>query len=189
MIERLKQLEKLVENSVAEGKTLHILNNLRVEFLGKSGKLTALLKEIGQLPPEERPKFGELVNKAKSKISKQIEDRYTLLETKEQEIQLESELLDVSLPGVGDKLGSEHPLIKTLNDIQTIFYRLGYVIADGPEIETDHYNFEALNFPADHPARDLHDTFFVQGGGLLRTHTSPVQIRVMENSKPQSGFI
>jgi phenylalanyl-tRNA synthetase alpha chain len=184
MLERLQQLEELVEHSVAEGHTLQILNNLRTEVLGKNGKVTEILKEIGKLPPEERPGFGELVNKAKLKISRLIETRYEVLQEKEQSEKLRSESIDVTLPGRGIGYGHEHPLTQTVEEIKTIFARLGYTVAEGPEIETDYYNFEALNFPADHPARDMHDTFFVEGGRLLRTHTSPVQIRVMEKQKP-----
>ena len=184
MLNRLQQLEKLVEKAIGDGKTLLILNNLKTEILGKNGKVTQLLKEIGQLPAEERPRLGEAINKAKVSISNKIEERYRALELAEQSEKLKKEAIDVTLPGIAKPYGHRHPLMQTQAEIQAIFSRLGYAVANGPEIETDYYNFEALNFPADHPARDLHDTFFVEDDYLLRTHTSPVQIRVMEKQKP-----
>jgi len=184
MQKRLQELETLAEKSLSGCRTLDVLTQLRTEFLGKNGKLTALLKEVGQLPPDQRPQFGQRVNAVKAKLSARIDQSCQQLETAEQSARLAKEHLDVSLPGNGSPLGHIHPLTQTLQDIQTIFSRLGYAVAEGPEIESDYYNFEALNFPPDHPARDLHDTFFVEGGTLLRTHTSPVQIRIMEQQSP-----
>ncbi|MFC1595670.1 phenylalanine--tRNA ligase subunit alpha [Candidatus Margulisiibacteriota bacterium] len=185
MIDRLNQLESTAVESLTTCQTLEDITILRTDFLGKSGKLTSLLKEVGKLPKEERPQFGKLVNEVKARVGQQIDEYHQQLAQKEQSAKIMSETIDVTLPGKKTApAGHKHPLVQTAKDIQDIFSRLGYKVAEGPDIESEYYNFESLNFPADHPARDMHDTFFVEGGYLLRTHTSPVQIRVMEKQKP-----
>ncbi|MFH1429641.1 MAG: phenylalanine--tRNA ligase subunit alpha, partial [Candidatus Margulisiibacteriota bacterium] len=184
MLEELKNIEKEVEKLLYECKTLEDLNQLRTDYLGKTGKMTEISKSIGKLPKEDRPEFGKKINEVKDRLSVKIESVLSTFENEANRQKLEKEKIDVTLPGKQSTYGYRHPLTQTLDDIRTIFHRLGYTVADGPEIESDYYNFEKLNFPADHPARDLHDTFFVEDGFLLRTHTSPVQIRVMENQKP-----
>ena len=180
----LQILQKQALEKLVSIKALEEIEKIRVAYLGKQGKLTQIFRKIGELSAEKRPTFGQEVNLVKNKITKAISEHIKKLTEIKQENLLKKEYIDITLPGDPIPIGSKHPLTQTLEDIKTIFYRLGYSIEEGPEIETDYYNFEALNFPPDHPARDMHDTFFVEGGGLLRTHTSPVQIRVMEQKEP-----
>ncbi|MFA5928811.1 MAG: phenylalanine--tRNA ligase subunit alpha, partial [Candidatus Margulisiibacteriota bacterium] len=184
LIDKLQKLEALMAKTLAESGSLEEIERLRLEFFGKNGSLTELMKELGKLSPEEKPKAGKLINEVKVKLSALLDERQAMLGQAVLAEKLKSESLDVTLPPAKLPYGHKHPLTKTLEDIQLIFARLGYSIAEGPEIETDYYNFEALNFPSDHPARDLHDTFFMENGFLLRTHTSPVQIRHMEAQEP-----
>lgn len=165
------------------------LEAIRVDFLGKKGKLTEILKSLAQLSAEERPKVGQLVNQAKQNISGLIEAK--MLELKEQQLlqKLAAEQIDVTLPGRNSHTGSLHPVTQVKHRINEYFSRLGFDIVDGPEIETEFYNFEALNIPGHHPARAMHDTFYFGDGRLLRTHTSPVQIRTMEQRKPPFRLI
>ncbi|MDH5634028.1 MAG: phenylalanine--tRNA ligase subunit alpha [Gammaproteobacteria bacterium] len=162
---------------------------LRVTYLGKKGKLTEQLKQLGSLPPEERPKVGQWVNQAKATLQDRIAARKQMLEVQLRQASLVSEQIDVSLPGRGNSRGGLHPVTQTLERLEQLFARLGFEVADGPEIEDDYHNFEALNIPADHPARAMHDTFYFKNGNVLRTHTSPVQIRYMENNKPPLRII
>ena len=184
LLENLEAILTAAETAVSAQTTIEGLDAVRIEYLGKSGILTELLKSVGTLPADARPESGKKVNEVKVRIHQQIESRHQELSTALQSARIQQESIDVTLPGKSLPMGHLHPLTQTMQDIQTIFFRLGYTVADGPEIETDYYNFTALNFPADHPARDMHDTFFVEGGYLLRTHTSPVQIRVMEKQPP-----
>ena len=165
------------------------LDAIRVNYLGKKGSITALLKSLGQLPEQERPAAGESINLAKRKVQEAIELRKASLLDENLAEQLRSENLDVSLPGRRQNAGGLHPITTTINRITDIFSSAGYEIAIGPEIEDDYHNFEALNIPAHHPARAMHDTFYVSDNHVLRTHTSPVQIRVMEAGAPPFKMI
>lgn len=165
------------------------LEKLRVEFLGKKGRLTGALRVLGSLPAEERPAFGARVNRAKESVDAAISAREAGIRADERAANLQAGAVDVTLPAGGTGLGSVHPISRTMAEICEILGGMGFEIAEGPEVEDDYHNFEALNIPSDHPARDMHDTFFVQGGRLLRTHTSPVQVRVMEKRQPPVRII
>ena len=169
---------------VSEANDLKALDDIRVEFLGKKGELTALLKGLGKLSAEERPKMGEAINQAKVELQDLLTIRKDQLETIELEKRLAAEKVDVSLPGREAQMGGLHPVSITLNRIQALFAKNGFEVATGPEIEDDFHNFSALNIPEHHPARAMHDTFYFDGSTVLRTHTSPVQIRTMENQQP-----
>ena len=184
MKEQLQQIGVKAENALQEVTTLAQLDELRVAFLGKKGELTAILKQMGQLSPEERPIVGQLANQIRVEIENKIDERLAVLKKEEEEKQFAAEAVDVTLPGVTAKKGGLHPLNRVLNDMIDIFKSMGFDIVDGPEIETEYYNFEALNIPADHPARDMQDTFYVGDNLLLRSQTSAAQIRTMENRKP-----
>ena len=165
------------------------LEQLRVQYLGKKGKLTVLLKSLGQLPVEERPPAGEKINLVKRQIQAALEARKTSLVEASLDAQLSQEVIDVTLPGRRQSAGGLHPITITIDRITSIFASAGYDVVEGPEIEDEYHNFEALNIPSHHPARDMHDTFYVSPGTVLRTHTSPVQIRVMEDGKPPFRMI
>ena len=188
MSELNRQVDKALAD-VAGAVSLDALESLRVSLLGKSGLITEQLKELGKLVPEERKAQGALVNRAKERLHDAIMQRKSALENAAFDARLASERLDITLPGRNADLGSIHPVTRTLERIIDIFSRLGYAQADGPEIEDDYHNFEALNFPAHHPARAMHDTFYFPDGKLLRTHTSPVQIRAMKNASPPLRII
>jgi len=172
----------------AANKTVD-LEAVRVAYLGKKGELTTLLKALGSMTPEQRPIFGDAVNSAKRQIAVALDKRRTELQQAQLADQLKSETIDVTLPGRGDTSGGLHPISRTLRRIETLFRQLGFEVHDGPELEDDYHNFEALNIPADHPARAMHDTFYCADGLLLRTHTSPVQIRAMEKQGPPIRLI
>jgi phenylalanyl-tRNA synthetase alpha chain len=174
---------------VAAAAELAQLDEVRVSYLGKQGRLTALLKQLGQLPKEERPAAGQLVNQAKDVVEQAIAERKQLLSEQALNARLAAERVDVSLPGRGRAAGGLHPVTRTLRRIQELFASAGFSIAEGPEIEDDYHNFEALNIPSHHPARAMHDTFYFNEHLLLRTHTSPVQIRVMQESAPPLKII
>ncbi len=157
---------------------------LRVHYLGKKGLLTDQLKHLGGLPPEQRPAFGKLVNDTKETLAASIAARRAELEAQAQAQKLGAEKIDVTLPGRGLRTGGLHPITRTLERLETLFTRMGFDIAEGPEVEDDYHNFEALNIPPNHPSRAMHDTFYFDAHRLLRTHTSPVQIRYMEHAKP-----
>ena len=169
-----------VENSQSEAD----IEALRVKYLGKKGELTAILKQMGSLSPEERPKMGALVNEAKQELETLIAEKKTELKSAEQFKKLAEETIDITLPHKEIKTGKLHPLNTVLDDMINIFQSMGFDVIDGPEVETDHYNFECLNVPADHPARDMQDTFYLAENLLLRTQTSAAQIRTMETRKP-----
>lgn len=176
----LSELVIRAEHEIQRARDNAALDHVRVEYLGKKGFITQLLKTLGELPLEERKAQGKLVNEAKDGIQAKIAERKAVLEAEQLAAQLVSERIDVTLPGrVADK-GSLHPITRVSSRICALFAQRGFSVAEGPEIETEHYNFEALNIPAHHPARAMHDTFYFPDGRLLRTHTSPVQIRVME---------
>ncbi len=160
------------------------IETLRVQYLGKKGELTAILKQMGSLSPEERPVMGQLVNEAKATVEALIAEKTTAMKAKAQEEKLKAETIDITLPAKPVTKGKLHPLNTVLDDMINIFISMGFDVVDGPEVETDHYNFECLNVPADHPARDMQDTFYLGENLLLRTQTSAAQIRTMENRKP-----
>ena len=168
---------------------LKALDDSRVKFLGKKAELTDLLKGLGKLSKEERPKMGEAINEAKVQIQKLIESRKEELEDIALTQRLLSEKIDVTLPSRNSERGSLHPITQTLNHIQDIFTKAGFEIEIGPEIEDDFHNFSALNIPEHHPARAMHDTFYFDSNTVLRTHTSPVQIRTLERQKPPVRII
>lgn len=180
---------QLAQKAIAASDDLAELNRLRVEYLGKKGQLTALLKTLGQLPAAERPKLGQAVNQAKQRISQSILEKSQLLEQSKLEKQLAEQRIDVGLPGRNRMLGTLHPVTRVKRRINEFFIKMGFEVVEGPEVENDYYNFEALNIPAHHPARAMHDTFYFGDGRLLRTHTSPVQIRAMEQRTPPLRLI
>ncbi|HAQ63378.1 MAG TPA: phenylalanine--tRNA ligase subunit alpha, partial [Ruminococcaceae bacterium] len=186
------QLNKIREHAVAqlnELQNIQELENFRVQVLGKKGELTAILKQMGSLSPEERPKMGQLANEVRQNIEELLKQRTIALKAVEQQAKLKAETIDVTLPGNADALGHKHPLSIVLDEVKDIFIGMGFQIATGPEVEWDYYNFEALNLPPDHPARDTQDTFYITEKMLLRTQTSPVQIRVMEKTEPPIRII
>ena len=180
----LSNIVSAAETEITAAADLGALDALRVRYLGKKGVLTARLKQLGVLPPEERPAAGQAINHAKQSVQEVIEARREALQANELEARLARERIDVTLPGRGLHTGGLHPVTRTLERIEAIFARAGFEIAEGPEIEDDYHNFEALNIPAHHPARAMHDTFYFDEHTVLRTHTSPVQIRVMEKQPP-----
>ena len=165
------------------------LDQLRVDFLGKKGRLTDLLKGLGKLPADQRPAAGESINIAKRQIQEALDARRDVLVEQALAAQLAQETLDVTLPGRRQSAGGLHPVSRTIDRIQRLFESVGYSVAEGPEIEDDYHNFEALNIPGHHPARAMHDTFYINPSTVLRTHTSPVQVRVMEQGKPPFRMI
>ena len=182
--QELKQLVDKIGDDVALTQDMGSLEKLRVEYLGKKGILTEQLKRIGSLPAEQRPGFGQAVNDAKQKVAELIESQREVLAQRAISAKLATDRIDVTLPGRGNRMGGLHPLSRTLNRLIDIFRRMGFAVADGPEIEDDFHNFEALNIPPNHPARAMHDTFYVGDAMLLRTHTSPVQVRYMREHEP-----
>ncbi len=198
---QLIEIIQQAETEIAQAQSLSDLDQVRVRYLGKKGLLTEYLKTLGNLSPAERPKAGQAVNAAKENVQSALEARRVVLEAAVLGARLAAESLDVTLPGRGQVTGGLHPITRTLERIERLFAQMGFEVAEGPEVESDYYNFEALNIPAHHPARAMHDTFYfnsqgrlsVAGGGVpgatnsnivLRTHTSPVQIRVMKDRQP-----
>jgi phenylalanyl-tRNA synthetase alpha chain len=173
-------------NEAIEGQTLE---QLRVDYLGKKGKLTGLLKGLGQLSAEERPKAGALINEVKQQLQELINERKYALENAALAARLSAEKVDVTLPGRGAELGGLHPITRTIERIEAFFRGAGFSVMEGPEIEDDYHNFEALNIPAHHPARAMHDTFYIDETHVLRTHTSGVQVRTMETQEPPLRII
>ena len=188
----MENLESLVEAALAEvagAGDARALDDVRVRYLGKKGEISALLKSLGGLSAEERPKAGALINEAKQRVQAAIDERRQTLEEAALNQQLSAETLDVTLPGRGEQPGALHPVTRMRRRMEDFFLRLGFDIAEGPEVEDDFHNFEALNIPAHHPARAMHDTFYFGDGRLLRTHTSPVQVRVMQKGEPPFRII
>lgn len=181
---QLKELQQEAVSAIAAVNTLEELEQLRINYLGKKGKLSQILRGMGKLSPEERPHVGSLANEVKEELQSNLENQKQAFQKAAIEAKLQAETLDVTMPGVSRPLGHVHPLNGMIDRILEIFVGLGYTVATGPHMETDYYNFEALNTPPDHPARDMQDTFYLPGGNLLRTHTSSVQIRHMENQEP-----
>lgn len=188
MIE-LEQLAKQAELSIAGAEDLSVLDDLRVEYLGKKGRLTGLLKGLGSLSAEERPAAGAKINDVKQSLQDLIGQRKMHFESIELDAKLADETIDVTLPGRGEDVGGLHPVTRTMERIEGFFSRIGYDVEIGPEIEDDYHNFESLNIPSHHPARAMHDTFYIDPTTVLRTHTSPVQVRTMERHAPPIRII
>ena len=184
MKEMLQKLREASVDAILQADDITALENLRVKYLGKKGELTAILKQMGRLSAEERPAMGQLANQVRADIENALAEKQKKLADAMLAHKLESETLDITLPGKKQKVGSMHPLTIVENEIREIFLGMGFSVADGPEVEYDYYNFEALNLPPDHPARDTQDTFYITDNILLRTQTSSVQVHVMENQKP-----
>ena len=185
----LDKVLKQAQQAVADAADLQQLDQLRVQYLGKKGEFTAQLKALGQLPAEQRKDAGQAINDAKRGLQVSIEQRKASLEAEKLNAQLQQETVDVTLPGRGQNNGGLHPVTRTMRRIEQLFANLGFDVAEGPEIEDDYHNFEALNIPSHHPARAMHDTFYFDAQTLLRTHTSPVQVREMETTKPPLRLI
>ena len=184
MLNALQQIRQQAADALAQAGDLKALDDLRVKYLGKKGELTAILKQMGKLSAEERPKVGQLANEVRSGIEALVEERTAAVKAALLDQKLALEKLDVTMPGRAAPLGKLHPLTKVLEEVKEIFLGMGFSVAEGPEVETDYYNFEALNIPKDHPARDTQDTFYISDNVLLRTQTSPVQVRTMVKQKP-----
>ncbi|WP_433743538.1 phenylalanine--tRNA ligase subunit alpha [Falsibacillus pallidus] len=180
MEQKLLELQNEAISQIENAEDLKSLNDIRVAYLGKKGPITEVLRGMGKLSAEERPKMGALANDVRSAIQEKLDEKLIRLEQEAVSKQLESETIDVTLPGRPVKQGNHHPLTRIVEEIEDLFIGMGYQVAEGPEVEQDYYNFEALNLPKGHPARDMQDSFYITEDTLLRTHTSPVQARTME---------
>ena len=180
MLEDLQELQKAAVEDIQHAADLTVLEDLRVRYLGRKSQLRQIMGQIGRLPADQRPQLGQAAGSAQSAIQNALDTRHQSLQ---ESIEAESHI-DVTLPGRAPRRGSLHPLSQLIDELSDVFRGMGFDLADGPEVEDEYHNFDALNTPADHPARDLHDTFYLRQAGLLRTHTSTVQIRVMENQPP-----
>lgn len=189
MKEQLIGIKTKAAEALAEVQSIQELENLRVKYLGKKGELTAVLRGMGALTPEERPVIGQLANEVRSFIETDIEETLSALTEKEKGKRLIEETIDISMPGKVKKFGSKHPLTQVIDEIKEVFLGMGYKIAEGPEVELDYYNFEAMNIPKNHPSRDVQDTFYIDDNVVLRTHTSPVQARIMKTQNPPIRII
>ncbi len=189
MKEKLELLKSEALLAISNASDEKQIDEIRIKYLGKKGELTAILKQMGSLSPEERPIMGQLVNKAKAELEEAIGAASESFKAKAADQRLKAETLDITMPSKPAVKGGLHPLNIVLNDMIDIFQSMGFDVVDGPEVETDYYNFEALNVPADHPARDMQDTFYLAENLLLRTQTSAAQIRTMENRKPPIKII
>lgn len=185
----LKEIIPKVEKDLASVESIRHLDAVRVRYLGRKGLLTGALRQLPTLDKKERPAVGKLANELKLQVQELLDAKAVSLKEKELKDTVEQDSVDITLPGTSARLGHVHPLTSTIEEICDIFISMGFSIAKGPDIESDYYNFEALNFPSNHPARDMHDTIYVTKNILLRTHTSPVQIRVMEKQKPPLAVI
>jgi phenylalanyl-tRNA synthetase alpha chain len=188
-VNSLDELEQQALQAVADAENAATLDDVRVRYLGKKGLLTLQLKQLGALPAAERPAAGQEINRVKQQVQQAIEMRAGILQSAVLNEQLSSETIDVALPGRGHTHGGLHPVTQTLRRIEQLFRPLGFTVEEGPEIEDDYHNFGALNIPEHHPARAMHDTFYFDAHTLLRTHTSPVQVRVMEQRQPPLRII
>ncbi len=189
MKEQLRQIKERAAQQLSSVISLEKIEEFRVQYLGKKGELTALMKGMGKLSAEERPVMGQLANEVRTFLEEQVESRKAALEAQAENDKIAKETIDVTMPGTQQIQGKKHPLTAVLDDLKDIFIGMGFSIAEGPEVELDYYNFEALNLPKDHPARDTQDTFYIDEDVLLRTQTSSVQIRVMEQQKPPIRII
>jgi len=181
---KLEQIAKEAEEKIKAASNLEALKNCRVEYLGRKGEITAVLRSLKDLPPEERAAVGQAANRVRDHLEELIESKTQELNARALQERLMQEKLDVTLPGTPRVYGGKHPLTLVREEIENIFLGLGFEIVEGPEVELDYYNFEALNMPADHPARDMQDSFYMSDQVLLRTHTSPGQVRTMEQKNP-----
>lgn len=184
LTEHLETLKTDSESLIVQADSSRSLEDVKTLLIGKKGRLTDVLKHLGQLGPEERPRVGKLANEIKERIQELIDNRKKELDDKELHEKLQRSAVDVTLPPTGIKTGRRHPINQVLDELLDIFTRLGFSVKSGRDVEDDYYNFEALNIPADHPSRDMHDTFYLKSGNVLRTHTSPVQVHEMEKHKP-----
>ena len=186
MEQELQRIKEEALSAIKSASDEQALQDVRVKYLGKKGKVTALLKGLGKLSPEERPKMGALVNAVRQALEEEIDALKTSMEVAVMNARLEEEKIDITLPGRAPKTGHIHPLTTVNEMIEDFFMKMGYTVEEGPEIEQDHFNFECLNLPKDHPARDMQDSFYITENFLLRTHTSPVQARTMQRHEPNS---
>ncbi len=189
MGDKISEISEVVKKKLAEIGSLQELQELKVKYLGKKGEITSMLKGLGGMSAEERPIFGQKVNHLREELEKAMARRERDVKEKLMEQRLQKEKIDVTMPGKNIELGSVHPITQVIEEVEEIFLGMGYSVADGPEVETAVYNFDKLNTSADHPARDLQDTFYITEDVILRTQTSPVQARVMENQKPPIKII
>ena len=189
MKEALEKIKKSAMAALEDARDSKVLEEIRVKYLGKKGEITAILKQMGKLSAEERPKMGQLANKVRADIEEALSTTQATIKEKMREQSLKSETLDVTLPGKKISRGQLHPLNIVMSEIEEVFMGMGFDIVEGPEVETDHYCFEALNMPKDHPARDTQDTFYIDENTVLRTQTSSVQIRTMEKTRPPIRII
>ena len=189
MKEKLKELQELALKQIETAMKSSELEEIRIKFLGKKGELTTILRSMGGLSPEERPQVGKLVNEAKAFVEEKLDATIKNIKDKERSAKLASETIDISLPGKKKVIGKRHPLDLTLQSMEEIFISMGFTIEEGPEVELDYYNFEALNIPKNHPARSEQDTLYINDNIVLRTQTSPVQVRTMQNQKPPIKMI
>lgn len=185
MIEKLKRIKILTEDKISAVTDFDSLNEIKVKILGRKGEMTQILRGLKDLMGEEKVEAGKLANDIKNDLERLIEAKTAELKRYELEMKLKSEKIDITLPGLSLPAGGKHPISQIADEIKAIFIGMGFSVAEGPEIETDYYNFEALNIPHDHPARDMQDSFYITEQMLLRTHTSPVQVRTMEKMAPQ----
>jgi phenylalanyl-tRNA synthetase alpha chain len=189
MIEILEDVKKQAEAELSSVNDEVTLQNLKAKFVGRKGVITEILKGMKDIPDSDRPRMGKLINETKTFVEGLIDNRLDAIREEKKRRSLHEEKIDVTLPGRGMPIGARHPISQVMEEITTIFERMGFEVAEGPEVETDYYNFEALNIPKNHPARDMQDTFYISDEIVLRTHTSPVQIRVMEKRKPPVKII
>jgi len=181
---KIKNIKDQLDIQLKKCKTVQELNEIKVRFFGKKSELSSLLGKIREISPEKRPIIGKLINDAKQKIGQAINDKKRELEDIAYQTSLEKELLDITMPANVPQIGARHPIYTVQEELEDIFSYLGFEVAEGPDIETEYYNFDALNTPKNHPSRSIRDTFYTKSGALLRTHTSPVQIRIMEKYQP-----
>ena len=189
MNQKVSEIKEKALKLIEEAKDKNALEDVRVKFLGKKGELTTILRSMGNLSKEERPAMGKLVNEAKKAVEEKLDEVVADLKQKEKEMKLKNEVIDVTLPGIKNEIGNRHPLEVTIERIKDIFISMGFTVEDGPEVELDYYNFEALNIPKNHPARSEQDTFYINDDVVLRTQTSGVQVRTMEKQKPPIKMI
>ena len=186
MEQELQRIKEVALTAIKVATDQQALQDVRVKYLGKKGEVTALLKGLGKLSPEERPKMGAFVNAVREALEAELDKIKSSMETAAMNARLEEEKIDITLPGRAPKTGHIHPLTTVNEMIEDFFMKMGYTVEEGPEIEQDHFNFECLNLPKDHPARDMQDSFYITENFLLRTHTSPVQARTMQRHEPNS---
>ncbi|MCK9230930.1 MAG: phenylalanine--tRNA ligase subunit alpha [Syntrophales bacterium] len=184
MKEALEHLERNALSEIQRARTKEEFLEIRTRYLGRKGLLTGILRKLKEVSPEDRPALGDLSNRIKNRVTREIDAALEACESRGREERIRGDAIDVTLPGRTAPRGRLHPLSQTMEEICSIFSSLGFSVAEGPQVELDYYNFEALNIPKDHPARDMQDTFYIVGDTVLRTHTSPVQVRIMEQHRP-----